>query len=63
MHLLWFVIPVVVAGSHVDGTVILKVESVSGCEQIFHDETLSETVVEVPMFAQNGLGGIVPKPV
>ena len=31
VNLLWIVIPVVVAGVDVGGTVILKVESVSGC--------------------------------
>ena len=63
---LWFVIPVVVASVDVDGTVILKVESVRGCEQFFHDGTLKHSLfsaVAVPMCARYGLGGIVSKPV
>ena len=44
VNLLWFVIRVVVAGVDVDGTVILKAERVSGCEQIFHNETLEHSL-------------------
>ena len=41
VSLLWFVIPVKVASVDVDGTVILKVESVCGCEQIWQAHLLA----------------------
>ena len=44
VNLLWFVFAVVVASVDVSGTVILKVESVCGREQIFHDETLEHSL-------------------